>query len=271
VLVFLKNEVCEKALSRTRGVLRIDLDSDACKDRGFIPEERPVVFHHIAGFGDPPSGFVRARADHDGLDVDKRNPGGAVHRTGRRSAIPEIGDGFSVGEGEEDLGGLVIGGRFSEVAPLGQLGHLPFPGKHRVEQGVDVDGFLQGEGGLFAPEPQGREAAVLNDCAVGFALFFMKLPACRLAAVSEITGKVSHDDSFGSPGRGDNAKKEQKEHETFQTSHDHLRSQHETTTQFAWSVIGLRVIQLEQARPDKEPVFNGQVYSINLARIDVKA
>jgi hypothetical protein len=71
--VSLKHEVCEKALTRGRCVLRIDLDSDPCKDRRFITEKALVIFPHVAGFSDPPSGIVRARTDHDGLDVHKRN------------------------------------------------------------------------------------------------------------------------------------------------------------------------------------------------------
>ena len=108
-LVSLKHKVCEKALSRSRCVLRIDLDSDPGEDRSFIPEEGSVIFTHVACFSDPPSGIIRARADHDGLDADKRNPGGTVHRARWSGRIPDVGNRFSVGEGKKDLGGLVIG------------------------------------------------------------------------------------------------------------------------------------------------------------------
>jgi len=72
VSVSLKHEICEKAFARGRGVLRIDLDPDAGKDRRFITKKSFVIFPHVTCFGDPPSCVVRARADYDGFDTHKR-------------------------------------------------------------------------------------------------------------------------------------------------------------------------------------------------------
>src|SRR6266511_3861545 len=198
-------------------VVRVDADRDRLDlFVRLLAVDLPVVLANVPLLGDPLAEIILAGA-HDDVRDEARLlalDGDA----GRRGRVPDVADDpgadgrGKAGEGDVELGGLVVALLFSRVAAAWQLHHLPAPLNDLVVLAVDLDFLVDGRAVPVADHVERAVGARVHDLELVLgASPVLAAPARRHARLAHGALRPVLDDQLGALAGDGRGRREQQE------------------------------------------------------------